>query len=297
MFKYTTRVLAIASLTLAPLAPTAAQDPGTMLPPPSESGYAPVNGVEVYYSVYGTGEPLVLLHGGLMTTEMFGPVLTALAEGRQVIGIELQAHGHTLPFDRPMSWDALATDVAEVIRYLGHEDADVMGYSLGGGVALRTAIDHPDVVDQLVVVSAPYAFSGWHDFNRQGMRAMGPELAEGMVGTPLHQAYVQAAPDPENFPRLLEQMGEFIGEDYDWSADIDGIEAPTLLVVADHDSVRISHATAFFELLGGGQADGGWDGAGMTPNRFAVIPDATHYTIGADPRLGETVIRFLDAKE
>jgi pimeloyl-ACP methyl ester carboxylesterase len=278
------------------IAPASAQEAAAMLPTPTQSGYAPVNGVEVYYAVYGTGTPLVLLHGGLQTTEMFGPVLAALAEGRQVIGVEVQAHGHTLPFDRPMTWEALATDIAELIGYLGHEKADIMGYSLGGGVALRTAIDHPEVVDRLVVVSAPYAFSGWHDYNREGMQSISADLAEGMMGTPMHQAYVQAAPDPDNWPRLLEQMGTFIGKDYDWSSEIGSIKAPTLLVVADYDSVRISHTTAFFELLGGGQADGGWDGSGMTPNRLAVIHSATHYDIGSDPRLAETAIPFLDAE-
>lgn len=300
MFKPLLGVVAAAGLAFG--APAFAQSPSSategqaMLPAPTQTGYAPVNGVEVYYAVYGTGEPLVLLHGGLMTIESFGPVLAALAEGRQVIGVELQAHGHTLPFDRPMTWEAMATDIAELIGYLGHEKADIMGYSLGAGVALRTAMDHPEVVDRLVAVSTPYAFSGWHDYNREGMQSMGPELAEGMMGSPIHQAYAEVAPDPDNFPRLLEQMGGFIGNDYDWSDEVGDIGAPTLLVYADYDAVKIAHAAAFFELLGGGQADAGWDGSGMTPNRFAVIPSATHYNIGADPRLAETVIPFLDAE-
>ena len=265
-----------------------------MLPAPSKSGYAPVNGVEVYYAIYGQGEPLVLLHGGLMNMEMFGPVLAKLAETRQVIGVDLQAHGRTLPFDRPMTFEALATDIAELIKWLGFDKADIMGYSFGGITALRTAIDHPEVVDRLIVVSAPFAYSGWHDYNAQGMRQMGAHLAEGMKGTPMYEAYVAVAPNPENFPRLLEQMGGMIGKDYDWSAEIPGIAAPTLVVVGDYDAVRISHATAFFELLGGGKADGGWDGSGMTPNRFAVIPSVTHYAIGTDLRLAEAAADFLD---
>ena len=265
-----------------------------MLPAPSKSGYAPVNGVEVYYAVYGEGEPLVLLHGGLMNMEMFGPVLTRLAETRQVIGVDLQAHGRTLPFDRPMSFTALATDVAELIKWLGFEKADIMGYSFGGITALRTAIDHPDVVDKLIVVSAPFAYSGWHDYNAEGMRQIGAHLAEGMMGTPIYDAYAAVAPDKQNFPKLLEQMGSMIGNDYDWSAEIPNIAAPTLLVVGDYDAVRISHATAFFELLGGGKADGGWDGSGMTPNRFAVIPSVTHYAIGTDLRLAEAAVDFLE---
>jgi pimeloyl-ACP methyl ester carboxylesterase len=293
--------LALLAATAASLALTATaqsqpnpQEGSTMLPAPSKSGYAPVNGVEVHYAIYGSGEPLVLLHGGLMSTEMFGPVLAELAKGRQVIGVDLQAHGRTLPFDRPMSYDTMATDIAELIAYLGYEKADIMGYSFGGSVAIRTAINHPEVVDRLVIVSSPFAFSGWHDYNQQGMQSMGAHLAEETKQSPMYETYAKIAPDVNNWPKLLEQMGTIVGKDYDWSAEIGSIKAPTLLVVADYDSVRISHAAKFFELLGGGQADGGWDGSGMTPNRFAVIPSALHYTIGADPRLAEAVIPFLD---
>src|SRR5690606_29603681 len=124
-------------------------------------------------------------------------------------------------FDRPMSYASMATDVAELIRYLGHEKADVMGYSMGGGTALRLAIDHPEVVDKLVVVSAPFGFSGMHDYNAQGMKAMGAEgMAEQMKQTPMYEAYARIAPDVNNWDRLVEQMGSFIGADYDWSAEI-----------------------------------------------------------------------------
>jgi pimeloyl-ACP methyl ester carboxylesterase len=210
-----------------------------------------------------------------------------------VIAVDFQAHGRTLPFDRPMSFEAFATDVAELIKWLGHERADVVGYSMGGITGIRLAIDHPEVLDRLVVASAPYAYSGWHDYNAQGMRTIGADQAEGLMQTPLYEAYKAIAPDPANFPKLLEQMGAFIGNDYDWSSEIAEIKSPTLLVVADYDAVRISHATHFFELLGGGQADGGWAGEGMTPNRFAVIPSATHYNINTDPRFAQAVIDFL----
>lgn len=290
--KFTALIAAALSIVTA----AAAQEETAMLPEPTQSGYAPVNGVEIYYAVYGEGEPLVLLHGGLGMIEMFGPVIGQLAETRQVIGVDLQAHGRTLPFERPMSYPALATDIAELIRYLGHGKADVMGYSFGGSVALRTAIDHPDVVDRLIVVSAPFAFSGWHDYNREGMQAMGAHLAEEIKQSPMYEAYAQIAPDPENWPRLLEQMGEIIGVDYDWEADIPGITAPTLIAVADYDSVRISHATRFFELLGGGQSDAYWDGSGMTPNQFAVLPGTTHYNVFMDTRMGDIVLRFLDTR-
>jgi pimeloyl-ACP methyl ester carboxylesterase len=266
-----------------------------MLPAPSKSGYAPVNGVEIYYAVYGKGDPLVLLHGGLATMDMFGPNVALLAQSHEVIAIDLQAHGHTLPFDRPMSYEAMADDVAGVIQYLGFEKADLMGYSLGGGTALRVAIQHPKLVDRLVVVSAPYAWAGWHDYNQQGMRSMTPDMAEGMKGTPLYESYAAVAPDAKNFPVLIEQVTAMMMHDFDWSAEIKGLKAPTLLIFADWDAVRTSHAASFFELLGGGLQDALWDGSGMNANRLAIIPNATHYNIFADTRPGETAIAFLDA--
>ena len=268
------------------------------MPVPSKSGYAPVNGVEVYYEIYGEGEPLVVLHGGYGSIQMYGPVLPTgklVVEGRQVIGVDLQGHGRTLPFDRPMTFESMATDIAELIKYLGFEKADVMGYSLGGSTALRMAIDHPEVVDRLVVVSAPFAFSGWHDYNQQGLRAMADEgMAEQLKQSPMYEAYTRIAPDPDNWARLVEQMGSLVGNDYDWSADIAAIQAPTLLVYGDWDSVRTSHVAQFFELLGGGKQDALWDRSGMNANRLAILPDVTHYGIFMSPLLDDVVTLFLD---
>lgn len=131
------------------------------LPTPTDSGHAEVNGVKIWYQTYGEGEPLVLLHGGLGSVEMFGPNIARLAEERLVIGVDLQGHGGTGPLGRPMTFEAMATDIAELIRALGYEKADVMGYSLGGATALRLAIDHPQVVNRLVLVSMTYAFANW----------------------------------------------------------------------------------------------------------------------------------------
>lgn len=267
----------------------------TAMPAPSKSGYAPVNGVEVYYAVYGQGEPLVLLHGGLATIDMFGPNVALLARNHQVIAVDLQAHGHTLPFDRPMSYEAMADDVAGIIQHLGFEKADLMGYSLGAGVAMRVAIQHPERVDRLIVACAPYAWAGWHDYNQQGMRSMTPDMAEGMKGTPLYESYAAVAPDVNNFPILIEQVNAMMMHDFDWSAEVRNIKAPTQLIFADWDAVRTSHIASFFELLGGGLQDALWDGSGMNANRLAIIPNATHYTIFADTRPGEIAIAFLDA--
>ena len=294
---------AVAALPKAANAATKTQEGTTAMTTPANrpaSGYAPVNGVEVYYEIHGSGKPLVLLHGGFGALEMFGPVLTALAEKRQVIGVDLQGHGRTLPFDsRPMSFEAMATDVAELIKWLGYEKADVMGYSMGGNTALRVAIDHPEVVDKLVAASCVYAFSGWHDYNQQGMGGMAANIEgtiEGMKQTPMYQMYLGLMPDAEtNWRKSVTQMANFVGQPFDWSADISKIKSPTLIAVGDWDAVRTSHVASFFELLGGGKQDANWDGSGMNANRLAVLPGITHYTMFMDPRRAATALGFLDA--
>jgi pimeloyl-ACP methyl ester carboxylesterase len=292
-------LLSLAAALVAALSvPALAQEAQMQLPAPTKSGYAPVNGVEIYYAMYGKGDPLVLLHGGYGQIEMFAPVLAALAENHTVIGVDLQAHGRTLPMDRPMSFDAMATDVAELIKFLGYEKSDILGYSLGGTVALRVALDHPDVVDKLVLTSIPYAFSGWHDYNQQGMRAMTDidATVAGLKMSPLGQAYEAVAPDPNNFRKLVEKMAALMGKDYDFSSEIGNVKAPTMLVYADWDAVRTSHAAKFFELLGGGQHDANWDRSLMGQNRLAILPNASHYDILMSPLYVPAVTGFIDAK-
>jgi pimeloyl-ACP methyl ester carboxylesterase len=298
----TTAMIAAAAAALPRAAGAADTAKGTAMTTPANrpaSGYAPVNGVDVYYELHGSGKPLVLLHGGFGAIEMFGPVLAALAEKRQVIGVDLQGHGRTLPFDRPMSFAAMATDVAELIKWLGYEKADVMGYSMGGNTALRVAIDHPEVVNKLVAASCVYAFSGWHDYNQQGMKGQAANIEatiEGMKQTPMYEMYTQLMPDAQaHWRKTVTQMANFIGNDFDWSDEIGKIKSPTLLAMGDWDAVRTSHVASFFELLGGGKQDAGWDGSGMNANRLAIIPGITHYTMFMDPRLATTALGFLDS--
>ncbi len=261
---------------------------------PTKSGYVPVEGGKVYYATYGEGVPLVLLHGGLMTIETFGPVLENFAANRQVVAVEAQGHGRTGPLDRPMTFTGMAADVAEVITSLGLGPVDVVGYSMGGTIGLRLAIDRPELVRKLVVASSVYAFAGWHDYNQQGMRGLSSAAAPMMVGTPLYEAFAAVNPDPEtNFPKLLDQMA-YMGQDYDWSAEIGNVKAPTQLIVGDWDAVRTSHTTKFWELLGGGLQDAGWDGSGMNQNRLAILPGVTHYTMMVEPKLVDTALAFLD---
>lgn len=290
-------IIVAAALSLP--APAIAQDShateGTTMSTPSKSGYAPVNGVEVYYQVFGEGSPIVVLHGGLMSGSSFGPILGTLTTGHQVVAVDLQGHGHTLPFDRPMSFEAMADDVAGVIAYLQLDKPAVLGYSLGATTALRLAIQHPELVGKLVHVSAPYAFDeGWHDYNLDGMRAMSSDLAEGMMQSPMYATYAAEAPDAANFPVLLDKVGDMMRAGFDYSEEVRQLKVPTMLVFGDWDAVRIRHAATFFELLGGGLQDAGWDGSGMNRNRLAIIPGLNHYNI-VSPQLAATALAFIDA--
>ena len=257
--------------------------------------YADINGLKMYYEIHGTGEPLVLIHGGLGSTGMFDPIMPALSKGREVIAVDLQAHGRTADIDRPMSFEAMADDVAGLIRYLKMEKADVMGYSVGGEVALRVAIQHPDIVRKLVIVSAAFRRDGWYPENVAGMTQMGPATAAQMKQTPMYQSYSQIAPRPEDWTVLHTKLGEMFRKDYDWSSEVQNIHTPTLLVFGDADAVRTAHAVEFFELLGGGRKDAGWDGSGMSTARLAILPGVTHYTIFASSAVAQTVTPFLDA--
>lgn len=289
---------AAATLMLA-VSPNLSQE-ATMpaLPTPTESGYANVNGVKIWYQTYGEGEPLILIHGGLGSIEMFGPNIELLAQGRRVIGVDLQGHGGTGPLGRPMTFEAMATDVAELIKALGYEKADVMGYSLGGATALRLAIDHPEVVDRLVLISAAWAFSNWHTYNFEGMKAIGadPEgTAQSLIGSPMHQTYIVKAPGGEaSWVEAVKEIGGLIGEDYDWSAEVPSISAPTLLVYADWDAVRMPAVMQLYEMLGGSAQDANWDRSGMGGNHLAVIPNATHYDIVTSTEVSRVAVPFLD---
>jgi len=227
--------------------------------------YADVNGIKLYYETLGTGRPLILLHGGLGAIEMFGPNLPALAKGRQVIAVDLQGHGRTADIDRPLSVQLMADDIAALIKHLGLESADVMGYSLGGGVALQTAIRHPEVVRKLVVVSTPFRRSGFYPDILAQQGQVTAAAAEAMKQTPMYQLYASLAPRPEDWPRLLGKLGDAMKVDFDFSKE-----------------------------LGGGQRDGGWDGSGRPKSRLAILPGLTHYTIFSAPALAATVIPFLD---
>jgi len=266
-----------------------------MVSAPVRTGYAPVNGLRMYYEIHGSGAPLILLHGGLGSTDMFGAVLPQLAAGRQVIAADLQGHGRTADIDRPFRLEQLGDDVAALIRHLGFERADVMGYSFGGGAGLRAAVQHPDLVRKLVVVSVPFRRDGWYPENRTGMEQMGAAAAAFMKVTPIYESYARVAPDPEHFPMLLDKMGELLRRDYDWSNDVAALAMPTMIVFGDADAIPPAHAAEFFGLLGGGKRDGSWDRSGMPASQLAILPGTTHYDIFSSSALAPAVTAFLDA--
>src|SRR5213080_3364457 len=258
--------------------------------------YADVNGIKLYYEIHGTGHPLVLLHGGLGATPMFGPNLPALAKGRQVIAADLQGHGRTADIDRPISPELMAEDIAALIKYLKLDRPDVMGYSLGGGVAFFVALRHPELVGKLVLVSTPIRRNAFYPdiLGQQGQ--VTAEAAEAMKQTPMYQLYASIAPRPEDWPRVLAKIGEGMAKDFDFSKEVAKIEATTLVVAGDADIFPPAHAVEVFGLLGGGKRDPGWDGSGRPKSQLAILPGMTHYTLFSAPVLAATVIPFLDAQ-
>lgn len=263
--------------------------------PTTNGAYAAINGLQLYYEIHGQGEPLLLLHGGLNNVALLGDTLPQLATTRQVIAVDLQGHGRTADIDRPLRYELMADDMAALIHHLGFAQVDVMGYSLGGGTALRTAIQHPALVRKLVLVSVTYQRSGSYPEVVAAMEQMSGAAAPFMQGAPIYQSYRQVSPTPDNFPQLLDKLGDLLRQPYDWSTEVAGLTMPVLLVFADADSVMASHMIEFYQLLGGGQRDAGWDGAHKPTAQLAILPGQTHYDIFAAPLLVSMVTPFLTA--
>ena len=238
----------------------------------SKGDYAEVNGLNMYYEIHGTGRPLVLLHGAYMTIDAMGEVLPRLAETRQVVAVEQQGHGRTADIDRPITYEQMADDTAALLRHLGIDGADVFGFSMGGGVALQLAIRHPDLLRKLVVASAAYTSDGMQPELHGMIPSITPEM---FAGSPIEAAYVEVAPNPGDFPALVEKLKRLDTTPFDWSAEgIRGIEAPTLVVVGDADAIRLEHAVEMFRLLGGGAMG---DLAGLPKPQLAVLPGTAHF--------------------
>ena len=260
---------------------------------PAKTGYAQVNGLSMYYEIHGSGGvPLVLLHGAFSAVgTSFERLLPGLSANRQVIAFELQAHGRTADIERPMSLEAMADDVAAALAQLDIAQADVLGYSMGAGVALHLTLRHPSAVRKLVLISVSYTMAGLHPGLMDGLGDMTPEM---MVGSPWHDEYMRIAPRPGDFARLFAKKTTMDQEIKDIPAEaIRAIAAPVLVIAGDSDIIQPEHAVEMFRLLGGGVVG---DAVGLPRSRLAILPGTTHVTaVYRDDLLIPIIGPFLDA--
>jgi len=261
-----------------------------------KSGYIEAGGIRYYYEIHGQGEPLLLLHGGLGSIDMFAPVMPILSEKRQVIGVDLQGHGRTAVGDRPLSLEAMGADMATILTELGYGAVDILGYSFGSAVAFQLAVQHPEKVRCLALVSAGFAQDGFYPEMLPLQGQLSGKMVDVMKDTPMYKAYMAVAPHPEDFPRLLDAMGDLMRHPYDWSADVAKLTMPVMLIYGDSDMFRPEHMVKFYQLLGGGLRDAGWQREHMSKNRLAILPGLTHYDIFLAPEMATTALRFLDGE-
>lgn len=242
---------------------------------PAASGYAPVNGVKVYYEVYGEGRPIVLLHGAFMTIEgNWGQIIPELAKTRKVIAIEMQGHGHTPYSDRKLTHAALASDVEGVMDYLKIDSADVVGYSMGGSVAYKFAIQSPKRLRKLVIISSTYKSSGWLPEISTAFKSWKPEF---FTNSPMKAAYDAVAPDKTKWTKFIEQMIAFAQEPFDFGdANIAKISAPVLIIAGDNDGLDKIELAKTYKLLGGGVVA---DMGPMPKSQLAIVPSQSHVSL------------------
>jgi pimeloyl-ACP methyl ester carboxylesterase len=262
----------------------------------TDSGYVAANGINYYYEITGKGEPLLLLHGGLFSIDMYTQLRDALAQNHRVIAVDLHGHGHTALGNREISLIDQGADMAVLIRSLGYDQVDVVGHSMGGGIAFQFAVQNPDMVRRLVLISTPFAQNGFYPEMLPQQAQLGAGMAEMMKDTQMYKSYMLVAPQPDDFPKLLNQMGAYMRKPYDWSADVAKLVMPVMLIYGDSDMFRPEHIVKFYQLLGGGLKDAGWMREHISKNRLAILPDVTHYDMYVSPQLAPTILSFLDGK-
>jgi pimeloyl-ACP methyl ester carboxylesterase len=238
---------------------------------PSESGYADVDGLKMYYEVYGEGKPIVLLHGSYMTIPMnWSQIIPLLAKDRKVIVAEMQGHGRTRDIPREMSYEGMADDVSGLLKHLRIDSADILGYSMGGGIAFQVAVRHPEQVRRLVILSGAYTHDGWWP----EVEAMYPAMnADMFKGTPIQKQYDSLGNDPAHFPEFVKKVISIDLKPYDWSRDVKNIQAPIFMAIGDADGIRYEHALELFRAKGGGKMG---DLHGLPKSRLAILPGTTH---------------------
>jgi len=241
----------------------------------AKTGYAQVNGLKIYYEVHGSGDPILLLHGAFSSINTaFSQLIPALSKTRQVIAVELQGHGRTNDIDRPISFEAMADDVAALLKFLKKDSVDIFGYSMGGGVAQQVAIRHPSLVRRLVLAATVYKYEGW----TQETRAILPMLtAEMFAQTPIKAEYDKLAPDPKHWQEFINKMKKFVTTVYNFGADkIKALKSPTLIITGDGDGVLPEHAVEMYRLRGGGYMI---DFGPIPAAQLAILPGSSHISV------------------
>ncbi len=265
----TTAFMVTMLLTMFPVGVVSAQQKPT-------TGYAPVNGLKMYYEIHGSGEPVVLLHGAFMAISGdWNDWIKELSKTRKVIAVEMQGHGRTADIDRDITAENLADDVAALLDHLKIPKADIVGYSLGGGVAMQCAIRHPEKVRKVVSISAVIRLDGWV---KEGRGALPNLTAEVFKGSPMEAEYKRLSPTPDKFPDFIKHVVAMVAKPYDFGADkFKATKAPMFFIHGDADGVRFEHIAEMYRLKGGGNIHG--DMQPRVASRLAILPDTTHVTL------------------
>ena len=252
-----------------------------------ESGYAPVNGLQMYYEIHGAGEPLVLIHGAYAPLAMWGPILEGLAKNHRVVAMDLQAHGRTADVDRPLRYETMADDVAALMDHLSVDSADIVGYSMGAGVGLQFALRHPEKLRRQVLASGSFRHDGMYPEVLAGISQITPEV---FAGSPMEAIYLEQAPRPEDWSVLIEKLKDLDAQHFSWPEDdIRAIAAPTFLIFGDGDVVTPEHAVEMFRVFGGGVPA---DLTGLPKSRLAILPATTH--VGVATEHLERLVSMID---
>jgi pimeloyl-ACP methyl ester carboxylesterase len=259
---------------------------------PDKSGYASVNGLQLYYEVYGNGKPIVLLHGSYFSIPLnWSHIIPLLAKDRKVIAVEMQGHGRTKDISREFSYQNMADDVSGLLKHLKIDSADILGYSMGGGVAFQFAIRYPEQLRRLVVVSAPYKHDGWWSETEKSFATFNADMFKG---TPIQKQHDSLGNDPAHFPEFVKKVISIDLKPYDWSKEAKAIKAPIFMAIGDADGIRYEHALELYRAKGGGK-QGDLDGAPQS--RLAILPGTTHIGMffQREQWLIPMIIDFLDA--
>lgn len=254
---------------------------------PSDSGYAPVNGIKMYYEVYGEGKPLILLHGAFWTISMnWGQLIPELAKNRKVIAIEMQGHGHTPYSDRKLAIKTLASDVEGLMNYLKIDSADVAGFSMGGSVAYQFAVQSPKRLRKLAIISSTYKTAGWLPVVNGAFKDFKPDFFDN---TPIKTEYDAVAPDKNNWKKFIAQMIAFADVPFNvGDSNIAKIKAPVLLICGDNDGLDKVELMKTYKLLGGGIAA---DLSPMPKSQLAIVPSQSHVSLMMQT---STILNYLN---